>query len=106
MLVWQCVKAESNCAPVIMSERRWNEELALREKVRSEKEEEEQLRLQNKKIREEKQGKEKKRKDVIRYLIRTKNKLNRQINVIKGEMTNWDKDGDNSIIDQAKSGYL
>ena len=35
--VWETVKSEQNCSPIIMSVRRWQEETALREKARLEK---------------------------------------------------------------------
>ena len=87
-----------------MSVTRWKEEIALREKLKSEKEEEERYRQEKKKERLENKGKAKKKKDLLGYLTRQKNKLKRQANVLKGEKEGWELKAKEGDFDEVKSG--
>ena len=44
-MLWENVKQEDACYPIIMTERRYKEETALREKLRKEEEETEKMRI-------------------------------------------------------------
>ena len=104
--VWETVKDEKSCSPIIMSVTRWEEEKALRERLKAEKEEEERHKLEKKKEREEKQGKAKQKKDLMGYLKRQKNKLKRQTNVLKGEMDGWETAAKEGNVSEVKSALI
>ena len=86
MSIWKMVKGEDVCTPIIMTERRWCEELALREKKEEEEKIEEDLR---KKRREERERKERERTAEGEFITKLKeiwNRLRKQVRKMKNQI--------------------
>ena len=88
-VIWEKVRKEPVCTPIIMSERRWLEEIALSKKKKEEEEKEEAMR---KKIKEDREKRIRNSEKEYSFKLAVKNAMQRmkkQMRKIKSQRESW-----------------